>query len=61
MTRSDAAFHQVVKVRRFAPTGENYFKIHRDRIDLLESTLRGSAFPGIVSERRLYKHLIELC
>ena len=60
-SKSDSAFHQMIKVREFVFTKENYYKIHKDRAGLAFYMISSAQYEGMVSERRLYKNLIELC
>ena len=61
LTQSDSAFHKTVEVRKFLLTDENYYKIHKNQIDLLDDTIKNASFPSMVTETRLYKNLIEMC
>ena len=50
----------MISVREFCITKENYYKIHKDRSSLLFYMVSSAQYTKMISERRLYKNLIEL-
>lgn len=58
--KEGSAFYNMINIKSFSVNSENYYKIQKDRLELVFDMIARSQFANMISERRLFQDLVEI-